>query len=318
MNIYIKCFLISLAIGLIFTIFYIVVKIILLYLNAKDAFNNIIYNTKYCGKERCPKVTPTPIQPNSIIDLNLWNINIAKYSAEIVYRIEDAAYNNTIKINYPEGLKVLKEIYNKNDYPIFGSIVESSEYIWLCFRGTQTNLDITQDLKIQQNDYFNNISSKQIELQLFEDNNKPLIHEGFMEIYMNLRKEILDTLQKHKSNKPIIVSGHSLGAAISTIAGFDLKQNNYKVVVYNYASPRIGDQALCNLINKNIKVFRIVNTTDIIPNLPLSVTPNFENPDKPYNYVHCGILKTFTDNWLSILNNHLIPVYMKGLENLNN
>ena len=314
MNKYIKCLLISLVIGIVFTIIYILVKFILLFFNTKSAVDNIIINTKYCGKERCPKITPTPIQPKNI-NITEWDKDIAKYAAEIVYRIEDAAYLNTLKINYPSELKVLKEIYNENDFPIFGSITESSKAIWICFRGTQTSLDITQDLKIQQQNYFNNnISSHQIELKIFGDNVKPLIHKGFMEIYMSLREEILDTLRKRHSNKPIIVSGHSLGAAISTIAGLDLARNNYSVVVYNYASPRIGDQVLSDLINNNVKVFRVVNTADVIPNLPLSVTPNFEDVDKPYNYTHCGILKTFTDNWLSILNNHLIPIYMKGLE----
>ena len=43
-------------------------------------------------------------------------------------------------------------------------------------------------------------------------------------------------------NKTIIVSGHRLGAAIATLVGIDLLQSGYtNIVVYSFASPRIGD-----------------------------------------------------------------------------
>ena len=139
-----------------------------------------------------------------------------------------------------------------------------------------------------------------------------------MDVYKNVKKDLEDILEKINSNKdkPIIIFGHSLGAAISTISGIDLFHKNYSVVVYNYASPKIGNQSLCDIIDDSINVFRIVNTSDIVPNLPASVSPNFKDINKPYIYSHCGILKSFNDNWLSTLNNHLIPVYMKGLETM--
>lgn len=314
---YAKCFLISLVVGLVFTIIYIIVKLILVYLKYKSAFNNVWFNTKYCGEKICSSMSPIPKQPKDI-NLTEWNTDIAKYSAETVYRIEKASQDK-VKINYLPELDVLKELYNNYEDPVFGSIMENSNAIWISFRGTQTGTDFIQDLKVQQETYMDSSSSGQVEFKLFKNNNlKPLIHKGFMEIYDKFRKEILDTLEKYNptKEKPIVVSGHSLGAAISTIVGFDLSQNNYSVVVYNYASPRIGDKTLCELINNTLKVFRVVNTADIVPNLPASVTPNFKDVDNPYIYVHCGILKSFTDNWFSMLNNHLIPVYMKALESM--
>lgn len=128
------------------------------------------------------------------------------------------------------------------------------------------------------------------------------------------RKELLDTLLKidKDKNKKIIVSGHSLGAGISTVVGADLANDGYKVVVYNFASPRVGDQNFCKLISSlKLKIFRVV-----IPTLPPSVSPNFKDPENPYQYIHCGILKAFSDSWKSLLNNHLMGVYINALQNM--
>ena len=87
----------------------------------------------------------------------------------------------------------------------------------------------------------------------------------------------------------------------------------YITVVYNFASPRVGNPDFCDIINTTLPVYRIVNTADIIPTLPPSVSPNFLNNEKPYIYKHCGIGKYFTDNWSSLLNNHLMNVYNNSL-----
>lgn len=289
-----------------------------MYLNYKDAVNNAWFNTNHCGEKMCPSESPIPEQP---IEINLedWDPDIAKYSAEIVYRIIKAGIDN-LEIEYPPELNVIKELYNNDEDPVFGSIVQSSDDspIWICFRGTQTNNEWSQNLKMQQEAYKS--SSDQTEFKIGNNSNEPpLIHKGFMEIYNNIRKEILDTLEKTNNDKSrvIVVSGHSLGAAISTIVGFELSQKKYQVVVYNYASPRIGNKVFSDLINNSsFNVFRVVNTEDIVPNLPASVTANFKDVDKPFIYMHCGILKSFTDNWLSKLNNHFITIYMKGLESM--
>ena len=43
---------------------------------------------------------------------------------------------------------------------------------------------------------------------------------------------------------------------------------------------------------------------------------NLDEPDNPLMYIHCGTLISFTINWESVINNHLIPVYTKGLDTI--
>ena len=78
------------------------------------------------------------------------------------------------------------------------------------------------------------------------------------------------------------------------MVGAELKQQGYSTVIYNFASPRVGNKAFCNIINSmDVKIFRIVNTADVIPTLPLSVSPNYTkgNANYPVMYAHCGELK---------------------------
>lgn len=297
-----------------FTTLYLLGKIIYMHFNEKDAIDNARFNTDKCDEKMCKSISPVPPVPNNI-DLIDWRVDIAKYSAELLYRIDEGVQNKEA-IEYLPEITVLKELYNDTKDPIFGSIMENNGVIWIGLRGTLTDLEWEHGLDLQQETYLESQSATQVEFDI--SNSKPLVHKGFMNVYKNIKTDIMDTLEKHNQSKdkPVIVTGHGIGGAVSTIAGFDLVHNNYSAVVYNYASPRIGNQLMADMINNSINVFRVVNTTDIVPNMPESVTANFDDVDKPLIYVHCGMLKTFTDNWLSTLNNHLIPIYMNGLETL--
>ena len=106
--------------------------------------------------------------------------------------------------------------------------------------------------------------------------------------------------------KKIIITGHSLGAALATLASLDL-QYDYDVVSYTFASPRVCD----GFPTEGMRgFFRIDNTCDIIQQLPLAVMLNFNNPKSPYYYQHSGDSMFFTDNKKGMGANHLIDVFI--------
>lgn len=95
-----------------------------------------------------------------------------------------------------------------------------------------------------------------------------------------LRETLLKKIQQAHKNFPrfqFIFTGHSLGGALTTLAAFDVVSSGYlparKVRVYNYGSPRVGNQALAQAIAKAIPDFyRVVHWEDIVPHLPPCVT----------------------------------------------
>ncbi len=72
----------------------------------------------------------------------------------------------------------------------------------------------------------------------------------------------------------IIVTGHSLGAAMSTFAALDIKQQinpKNEIIFYSFGSPRTGNQAFTDYIFSQYPegaYQRIVHYNDIVPHLP--------------------------------------------------
>nr|QBK91826.1 MAG: class 3 lipase [Pithovirus LCPAC304] len=126
------------------------------------------------------------------------------------------------------------------------------------------------------------------------------IHEGFYNIYLSIRDQLLEELKNLEGNNPeqLILSGHSMGG-ISTIATFDLAKITPKPVNYTFASPRIGNIAFANRYNSfKLNTQRVFNTEDVVPDLPPPVLRNFI-------YEHVGENIAFTDNLGTLTKNHI-------------
>jgi len=102
------------------------------------------------------------------------------------------------------------------------------------------------------------------------------VHRGFM----GALDEIWNDLEDHvanlqKNNRKIWMTGHSLGAALATLAA-----DRYGNVqgLYTYGSPRVGDRNFKE--DFNVNAYRFVNNSDIVTKVP------------PANmYLHVGELK---------------------------
>ncbi|NJK34634.1 MAG: lipase family protein [Oscillatoriales cyanobacterium SM2_2_1] len=67
------------------------------------------------------------------------------------------------------------------------------------------------------------------------------LHVGFYEALTYIWSELRTNLNR---DRPILLTGHSLGGALATIAALDLHQRDYRVTgVYTFGSPRVGNRA---------------------------------------------------------------------------
>jgi len=67
----------------------------------------------------------------------------------------------------------------------------------------------------------------------------------------------------------IYVTGHSLGAAIATLAAADLYQLTPDISLYTYGSPRVGDETFAKYFDKIVPdSFRVVAHQDFVPKVP--------------------------------------------------
>lgn len=93
------------------------------------------------------------------------------------------------------------------------------------------------------------------------------VHSGFLKAYNDFwnvhRKEILD-LTTHRS---LFLTGHSLGAAIATVAARDLQLIR---ALYTFGSPTVGDADFARGFQAiGLPVFRFVHEHDLVTTVPL-------------------------------------------------
>lgn len=153
------------------------------------------------------------------------------------------------------GFKLVKTFYSQEtDTQAF--LAQSSEdYAVLAFRGTETakRQDVTIDVKA-------------LRVSVLEGR----IHAGFRVAYDSVAKDIEKSILKLQ-NIPLYVTGHSLGAALATVATQRLEHNprtrEIIAACYTFGSPRVGDTHYD--MEFKSPIYRIVNTADIVTIIPL-------------------------------------------------
>jgi hypothetical protein len=102
------------------------------------------------------------------------------------------------------------------------------------------------------------------------------LHRGFYDSYLALSPGVLDALAAFGAlTAPwVAVTGHSLGAAISEIATFELLAAAYPITAaYNFGDPRAGNGAwaaayAAAIARHNVSSFRVTHFADPVPHLP--------------------------------------------------
>jgi triacylglycerol lipase len=290
---------------ILFVILFIIYKLLNLYIKYKTfqtSFKISSQNNLFCTKFE----QPCDIIINDILNVptninNVYNVQISRFCIDLISRILAIYLPPKIgSLNVHPNMTLLETlIYPDKKYPVMGYVSkDNNNNIWIVFRGSLDKIDITQDFIYKQTDLIVPFS-----------NSKIMCHQGFINVYNTFQKQIIDSVNKNNPNK-IIITGHSLGAGIATIAAYHLSTINKNVYVYTFASPRVGNIEFANYINKNTKCFyRIVNLSDLIPTLPISVMPNMNDVNQPFIYMHSGKMIFFDQNWKSIENNHMIYNY---------
>ncbi len=142
----------------------------------------------------------------------------------------------------------------------FGFIARAGAEVFVVFRGTMTTAEWLRDLKVR--------------LVPCPYGKAGQVHEGFSATYDLVRKALIDSLAA-LPGRSLYVAGHSLGAAIATLAILDIVSSTpfRTPFLYTYGSPRVGDHAFAAEYNRMMggRSFRVANTSDLIVSMPLPV-----------------------------------------------
>ncbi|PSS26397.1 Phospholipase [Actinidia chinensis var. chinensis] len=150
--------------------------------------------------------------------------------------------------------------------------------IVIAFRGTATCLEWLENLRATLTELPN------VGLDPGPDHKEPMVESGFLSLYtsgtktspslQHLVREEIKKLLRCYINEPLslTITGHSLGAALATLAAYDIKthfESAPLVTVISFGGPRVGNQSFRQCLEKQgTKVLRIVNSDDLITKVP--------------------------------------------------
>lgn len=143
---------------------------------------------------------------------------------------------------------------------------EHEDFAVACFRGTEPG---------DPRDYVTDLQVMTVALR-----GKVRVHRGFRDAFE--AAGVADRLGEKvgawtEAGRPVWVTGHSLGAALATLAGHRFRE---VAGVYSLGAPRVGNEEFWRSIHT--PVYRVVNHVDFVTMIPAAV---------PGQYTHGGELK---------------------------
>jgi hypothetical protein len=136
-------------------------------------------------------------------------------------------------------------------------------------------------------------------------------HFGFLLVYAFLAEQVNAAAKQFASASPVVVTGHSLGAAEATLAALASQLLGYgsgQTSLYNYASPRVGDPVFAGAFNAFVPAaFRVVNLSDVVPILPPTpLTITVLGTTFTFTYQHVGQAWTYLWQTGEVGDNHAL------------
>ncbi len=232
--------------------------------------------------------------------------------------LEDAQTSETIEVEVPAAAnaqdpleknlddagtaiqKTVKEAVKiKQIVPVyFGFVLASKTSNFIIFRGTQRTTEWIGNIWFFQTNY--------------EDPAYGKVHSGIARIYDGIAEQTRAIAQTLDASLPCYISGHSLGAALATLAAIDLAikipRLKNQIRLYTYAGPRIGDPQFAEMHSRLIpNHYRIINLADTIPLAPSTTLRN-------ETYVHMGQTWSFVTYYGDVLPNHAVDTYRAAVD----
>ncbi|KAJ7950772.1 Phospholipase A1 [Quillaja saponaria] len=153
----------------------------------------------------------------------------------------------------------------------------------IAFRGTATCFEWLENLRATLS-HLPCINKTTSDCEIHSDECGPMVESGFLSLYTSgiasspslqqmVREEIARLLQSY-GDEPLslTITGHSLGAALATLAALDIKTTFNRtplVTVISFGGPRVGNRSFRRQLEKqDIKILRIVNSDDLITKVP--------------------------------------------------
>lgn len=163
-------------------------------------------------------------------------------------------------------IEVLHEVIQFKEKNVEGHFGLIGDKVFIVFESTDGSMDWKDNFKFQMKSMYN----------AGKYGKRVRIHTGFKRQY-GIIAETIETILKSfiKDYSKVIVTGHSLGGAISTICALDLREkfkDDIEIACITFGSPRVGTRAFAKVFNKKIRTkYRYQYGQDLVCGVPCSI-----------------------------------------------
>jgi triacylglycerol lipase len=265
-------------------------------------------------------------------DFQLFNPNVTKYYPENALALAKAAHlayecrhGNRIQATTEQWGFDTCEVWDRDGTQSYLAL--SGEAIIAVFCGTNERID-----------WLSNLTFRPLQGPV------GTVHRGFMKALECVWPEMVlmiddyqqQCLRRGQNPPSLWITGHSLGAALATLAVAKLRMEEDRPVngLYTYGSPRVGDRIFARNFNQEfVAAFRFVNNTDIVTRAPARImlyshVGNFLYLDQNkalhddihwwYQFLDTskGVVQDLLDEKIEIgaIRDHRMTEYLAGLE----
>ena len=167
--------------------------------------------------------------------------------SEAIYKPEDAFCEYATQLGYHQAL-----FFNDASTDTQAGLVWDEDTVILVYRGTESVRDWLTDANFDQ------VASIEF---------PGCTHEGFYRSWAS-SATFLETVEQLAHTRDLFVTGHSLGAALATLAMWTLQK--LKPVGYTFGQPRIFDFAGAHAFGMELgnRLYRCRNNNDVVTRVP--------------------------------------------------
>jgi len=203
-------------------------------------------------------------------------------------------------------------------------VIDPGATVLVSFRGTTNLRDWLTDVQCTKRLLVEEANGDQCE-----------VHHGFLDGAESILGDLIRILGGYK-NRPLVVTGHSLGGALAILAALELQRMGFNVEqVYTFGQPRVGNKCFAQLYNVALgdRTFAVANEGDPVPLVPtllmgyrdcgteIFLKRNGTMQVNPFIGAALfadvfGFWRSWREHELAFLSNHFLAEYQERLKGL--
>ena len=211
----------------------------------------------------------------------LWaaDASLLAYGRNAETRMTEAEFKAILEAAGFETMETIGDFFVANADMARGFFAANDDFAFLAFRGTEPDdpFDVLDDADLLL-----------VRQEALGGPGAGSVHQGFQAYLRDVWTRVAGPVAAYRATHPaqeICITGHSLGAALATLAFQQLRDEHSSL--YTFGCPRAGDQEFCvdvSALAKTRGCFRFVDNQDVVTHVP---TPSFL---LPYAHPNCALL----------------------------